>query len=159
MNVYSELDTAIQAKLVELTSLKKVEPYNNQYQNTEKDDPKPYPAVYYELLEPVNWQDAGNDWQTAQIRARMHVVVFDVKRTKNDIHAIGQEVFVKMENVTLLGTGGYILTSKWTRVSSSLQKRYKQLKVITIDFEFEIFDSSSIAVLGTQQVGFTVVPA
>ena len=157
MNVYSELDSAIKTKLQEITEVKTVEEYNDQYRNTQSEDAKEYPAVYFELLEPVNWEDAGNDWQHARIRARMHVVVFDISRTKEKIHALAQLVFLKMDGVTLLGTGGYHLTSKWKRSASSLPKRYKQLKVLLIDFEFEAFDSSSMPVLGSQLIGFTIV--
>jgi hypothetical protein len=159
MNVYSELDLATNAKLQEITSVKHVEEYNGQYLNTETEDAKLYPAVYHELLEPIIWNEEGNDWQSAKIRTRIHVVVFDLKRTKADLHTVGQDVFLKMEGVTLLGTGGYHLTSKWNRVASTLPKRYKQLKVLTIDFEYQAFDSTSMQAMETEQVGFTIVPA
>ena len=144
MKVYTELDTAIGAKLGEITALDTIEPYNQQYENTQTEDAKDYPAAYFELMEPVNWEEAGNKWQTAKIRARVHVVVFTVQRTKNKIHALGQEVFERLNGCSLIDTAGNNLTGEWTRISSSIPKRYKQLKVIKIDFEFQAFDNTAM---------------
>lgn len=158
MKVYDELDAAIKAKLLLITEFKTAEEYNDQYRNTEKDDAKDYPASYFEFLEPINWDDAGEGWQHAPVTVRIHVVSFTLRRDKVKLHTLGQKVFKAFHKSTLFGTGGYHLTSKMTRVASSVPKRYKQLKVMTIDFSFEAYDNSGMEDLGTQLVGFTIVP-
>lgn len=145
MKVYSELDKAIGAKLGDVPALKTIEPYNQQYENTQTEDAKDYPAAYFELLEPVNWEDAGYKLQTAKVRARVHLVVFTVRRTKDKILNLGQDVLELMSGASLLDSEGSNLTGEWSRVSSSIPKRYKGLKVIKIDFEFQAFDNSTMS--------------
>lgn len=157
MKVYQQLDDVTKTAISEIAELKTVEAYNDQYRNLENEDPKLYPAAYFELLEPLYWEQGLNNWQHAKVRMRIHVVVFDVKRTKVDLHDISQKVFVRLNGASFTDpTNTYNLTSAWNRVASSVPKRYKQVKVLTIDFEFEAFDASSVPTLGTQTVNITV---
>jgi len=150
MTIYSELDRALEAKLLQ-SSAATVEPFNDQYRNTEKDVAKAYPATYFELIEPINYSQAGNDYQQATIRARVHCVVYDLKDTKAKIHAFAQEIFMFLKGQKLYYQDNSELTSPLVRVSSTLPKRYKNLKVLTIDFEFEAFDMSTLPT-GLQEV-------
>lgn len=143
MTIYSELDRALLAKLSQ-SSAATVEPFNDQYRNTEKDVAKAYPATYFELIEPINYSQAGNDYQQATMRARVHCVVYDIKDSKAKIHAFGQEIFQFLKGQRLYYQDNSELTSPLVRVSSSLAKRYKNLKVLTIDFEFEAYDMTSL---------------
>lgn len=155
MKVYSDLDEAME-NLLTTTSAKTVEPFNDQYRNTETEHAKAYPAAYFELLEPISWNQAGNQYQQATMRARIHCVVFDIKTTKQKIHEFGQEIFEKLHQVKLYAAHKE-LTSEWVRSGSSLPKRYKNLKVLTIDFEFEGFDYSTLPTNLDGPVNFNVI--
>lgn len=158
MKVYQELDTQIKAALGAIPTLKTKEEYNDQYRNTESDDAKQYPAAYFELIEPMKWNTAGEGWRHATVQCRIHVVAFDIKRDKGSIHTLGQQVLEKMNGTTLMSTGNiYHLTSEWNNIDSSVPKRYKQLKVIILDFEFEAFDPSCMPNFTQQPVTFTIV--
>jgi hypothetical protein len=145
MIVYERLDVATKQHIEQLSStFKTVEPFNDQYTNTENEDAKLYPACYFELMEPVNWKQYLNNWQSATVRMRFHVVVFDIKRTKTDLHSASQLLFQLTQNATIPELDGSQLTGEFMRVASTVPKRYKQLKVITMDFEFELYDKSAI---------------
>lgn len=157
MKIYNDFDeAAVNLVLGASSSFKTIEPYNEQYQNTEKDDPKGYPALYIELLEPITWRQAGNAYQTADVRTRLHVVHFSLKTDKQGIHAHGQEAFELFNQKKLFDTDGNEMTTEWVRVGSSLPKRYRQLKVLTIDFEFGLFDRSGVFNWGQANVTFNI---
>ncbi len=156
MKIYDELDSAMEI-LFGSTTAKTVEPYNDQYRNTETDHAKAYPAVYFEMLEPINWTQGGNQFQQAKMQARLHVVVYDLTTTKTKLNAFSQEVFLKAHQVVLADADGNQLTSEWVRIRSSLQKRYKNLKVMQIDFEFEGFDYSTLPTNLSGPVSFNVI--
>lgn len=146
MKIYQLFDESLSAVLSEITEFKTIEPYNQQYQNTEKEDAKAYPAVYYELLEPVNWEALLEGLQVASVQARVHVVEFSVKREKESLHDLAQAVFKKLNGSPLYHSGAQ-LTCELARVSSSVPKRYRQVKVLTIDFKFLLVDVSNIEII------------
>ncbi len=138
MKLYDELEGAMQEAL-EATAAT-VEYYNDQYRNTDKDHAKRYPAVYFELLEPVQFTQSGTQYQQARMRARLHCVVFDLKNNKTAIHDFSQDVFIAMHQRRLKDPENRDLTTEWVRVASTMPERHGNLKVMYIDFEFEAFD-------------------
>lgn len=143
MKFYQELDDAVILHL-DSTEARTKEPFNDQYENTDTDHAKAYPAVYFELLEPVQWNQAGNQYQTAKVRGQLHCVVYDIKDSKVKIQEFAQQIFLQFHNVKLYDIEQRELTSEWVRVGSSKPKRYGNLKVIQIEFEFEGFDYSTL---------------
>lgn len=157
MKIYEELDCALGA-LLDQSSAKTVAPFNGQYRNTENDTAKAYPANYYELLEPISFTQSGNQYQQAQVRARIHCVVYDLIDSKEKINKFAQETFELLNQKRLYYADKSELTTPLVRVASSLPKRYKNLKVIMIDVEFEAFDLSSTCreVQSAELTGFTI---
>lgn len=157
MKIYQELDTqAIALVQAATTPFKTIEAYNEQYQNTTKDDAKGYPALYLELLEPINWVQSGNQLQMATVRTRLHVVHFTLKTEKTGIHELAQTAFEVFNQKALFIAPDKQLTTEWVRVASSLPKRYRQLKVLTIDFEFNLIDRSGMQLWNQANVGFVI---
>jgi len=162
MKVYQDWDDSTSVSASQLAGIfKTIEPYNEQYQNTTKDDAKGYPALYFELLEPINWTQAGNGYQTARVRSKMHVVSHSLSRTKQSIHSISQNVLENFSNKRLFIDSTEIqLTTEWVRVASSLPKRFNNLRVVIIDFEFDLIDTSLMPNLtgAPGETTFTIQP-
>lgn len=157
MKIYKELDEQVIALAQAAgTPFKTIEAYNEQYQNTTKDDPKGYPALYFELLEPINWIQSGNQYQHAPVRGRLHVVHFSLKTEKTGIHDLSQIAFTAFNQKALFTTPDNQITTEWVRVASSLPKRYRQLKVLTIDFEFNLMDRSGMQLWNQASVTFNI---
>ena len=123
MKFYQELDDVMVAAASLAAGFKTVEPYNQQYQNTEKDDPKGYPACYMEALDPINWEQAGMQFLNATMRARAHIVVNTLKTTKDGINEAGQRIFEALNQKQLWIDPTTQLTTEWVLVASSLPKR------------------------------------
>jgi len=156
MNIYNELDTAL-AAVLQTTSAKTVQPYNEQYKSTDTDHARSYPATYYELLDPISFSQAGNQYQQARVRMRMHCVVYDITEGKSKVTTFAQEVFLKLHQIKLYDADQRELTSELVRIGSDLPKRYKNLKVIIIDFECEAFDYSTLPTNLSGPITFNVL--
>lgn len=143
MKIYEELDTALKA-LLSTTSAKTVEEFNDQYHHTETDNAKSYPAIYFEVMDPMTFTQAGNQYQQATTKLRMHCVVYDLLASKTKCVDFAQEVFKKLHQIKLYDASNTELSSELCRVNGSMPKRYKNLKVILIDFECEVFDYSTL---------------
>lgn len=156
MKLDTEIDTALEAVLI-TTTAKTVEPFNDQYTNTQTEHAKAYPAVYPEVMDPVTYSQGGNAYQQARMRVRFHCVVHDIKTTKAAINTFAQEVFMKLHQLKLYDTVGRELTSEMVRIVSNKPKRYSNLKVLTIDFEFEAYDYSTLPTNLSGPVNFNIV--
>lgn len=160
MTVYDSFDTACELHIMgSLPSVfGTIEPYNEQDRNTDKEDPKKYPAIYYELLEPINWRTHGDLYQSAKVRMRLHVVEKTLKTPKSRLHAKAQQVFFAFQGAALLLEDTTIVMNNLTRVASTLPKRYRMIQKMEIDFEGELFDLSGMRQFGnsTTTPGFTI---
>ncbi len=129
-----------------LPEVKSFDWFNQQYVNTEKQKAESYPAVYFEILDPQNWQDGSNGLQVATMRIKLHCVVFNLKDEPNAVMELTQKIYLLFQGKALY-VDPIQLTSKMSRVSSEFMKRYNQLKVMTLTFEFSYFDNSAEPVL------------
>lgn len=152
MKVYQELDDCIESYMTN-SDFKKVEPFNDQYQNIKDEDPIVLPAIYWELLEPLEWNLIGNKSQSAEATIRFHVAVKTLTTNKSGIHDFGQRALDRLTGKVFWDSDGNQLTTQLVRVRSSLPKRYAGLKVIQIDFKCQLFDCSLMP--NPQQVNFT----
>ena len=126
-----------------VSEVKKFDWYNQQYQNTKDQKPINYPAVYFEILDPQNWESGSNGLQVANMRVKLHIVVFDLNDEPNAVMTLTQKVYQYFNGKSLfIIDSNTQLTSKWSRVQTEFIKRYNQLKVMTITFNFSYFDSS-----------------
>lgn len=143
MKIYKDIDTALTAALNAFSTAKTKEPYNEQYQNTTTEQAAPYPALYWEILEPLNWTDGSNGYLQAGVRLRIHCVVYDITTSRDRLFDFSEAVFQKL-SLSILTAGGMDLSSNLTLVNTSLPKRYGNLKVMTHDYACEIFNLSSL---------------
>ena len=142
MKVYSEFENAAQTRLLSVAGVKTVEEYNEQYENTISEDPIGFPAVYFELMEPIDWEQLGNNHQAADVTIKLHVVAFYLKKQQNIINDLAQSVLVKFQGFSMVDSEGNQLSTEWIRSSSTKPKRYGNLKVIQIEFKGRLMDCS-----------------
>lgn len=143
MLILNEVYTVLKARLKELTEVKKVDWYNEQYQNTEDEKATRYPAVYVEFLEPINWRQSGDKFQLADCTIKLHIVVYDILDSPLRTLQVAQAIFEHINSKGLYD-GAKQLTTELVRSSSSFPKRYNQLKVVEMNFDFEVFDVSGM---------------
>lgn len=163
MEIYNTLYTALKTKLEAIPALKSIDWYNAQYQNTEKEFAEPYPAVYIEFIDPVNFNTGGEKWQHATLRFRAHVVVHDLTTSPLGTLQIAQLVTQMLHGVDLYRTidnpdpTEEQITTKLVRVSGTMPKRFKNLKVSLVDFNCEALDSSLMDDVGLAPItNFTI---
>jgi hypothetical protein len=145
MTIYKRLKDAIEAKL-QASTANKIDWYNEQYTNMEAEKATQYPAVYIEMLDPVQWKESGRNYQHGDVVARMHCVVNDVREEPDRAINFAQRVFLSL-NGEVLTSAGQQISTELTRTSSNFPKRYGKLKVVLIDFRFEAHDLSAMPVL------------
>ncbi len=153
--IYIIIFNSLKSKLEEIPALKSVDWFNSQYTNTEKEHAEAYPAGYIEILDPIVWKDASNKMQTGTCRFMLHLVLNNLKTEPNAILLLAQDVFLKFQGVRLM-QGQNQVSGELSRYHTEMPKRYRQLKVMKIGFEAEVFDISAIAVETGVQAGFSV---
>lgn len=151
MNVYKQVYDALEAIITGIQSngsnaFKKFDWYNEQYQNTEQEKATRYPVVYLEIIDPINWNQLGNDVQCANMRAMLHVIHYDVKDSPLELMDLSQLVYSALNRKCLWLPNNDQLSTSMVRYYTELPKRYSQLKVSKIGFEFEVYDYSNIPV-------------
>lgn len=153
--IYILLYNKIKERLEQIPAIKSVDWFNQQYQNTEKDNAEPYPAVYVEFSDPTNWKTAGQKMQSATMRVELHVVVHDLKTVPNSCLELMQTVFKKLYHHVVFD-GDNQITTELDRDFTELPKRFKNLKVAKIGFMFECFDISGMDETVLTTTGFNI---
>lgn len=154
--IYITIKNKFQEQLATLPAIKSIDWYNEQYLNTEKDEVELYPAVYIEIVDPVDWGTAGDLMQHGKMRVKLHVVVDTLKPTPEPLMNLVQEVFLLI-NDQAFNNGSVAITSRWNRISTSLVKRYRKLKVMTVTFDAEVYDTTAMAAyVPVPNVTFTI---
>jgi hypothetical protein len=159
--MYKNIKTLLQELLeTKVPAIRKIDWYNQQYLNTEKQKAINYPAVYIEVLDPQNWEDASAGLQVANMRIKLHIVDFDLKDDPEDIMDLTQTVFLAVQGVALYDFVNDIqVTSKMVRVATEFTTRYNQLKRMSLTLNFAYFDYSSAPIYiqtpGATSLGIT----
>ncbi len=135
---YNSLKTLIEDRL---TSFKKVDWFNNQYERYEDLKATALPACYIEFPSDIDWQQVGNNVQYAEVDIVLHLVVFDVKDAPVSILNIASDTFKELNTQTLWDETEQ-LSTELVRVKSSLTTNYDQLKVVKMTFRTNIADIS-----------------
>jgi len=145
MDIIIRVFDAIKAQLESNNEIKTIDWYNEQYQNTEKDFPRNFKAVYIEVVDPVEFKEAGNKLQLATIRVRLHIVLFSLKDTPVDSLQFTQTVAGILNGkdlFTQMGEATVQLTTKLVRNRAAMPKRYKNQKVTNLEMICEAYDQS-----------------
>lgn len=145
--MYIQLKELLQERIVsDVSAIKSVAWFNDQYKNTKEQKAESYPAVYIEILDPVNWKQLGDGLQTAKMNIQLHVVLFNLKDEPNAVMELAQLLHVAIQRKCLLDVNDKQITSELCRISSTLPKMYNQLKVMKVTYECEFYDDSAIPV-------------
>lgn len=145
--MYIQLKELLQTSIVaNLPTVKSVDWFNDQYKNTKDQKAESYPAIYIEILDPVNWKQLGDGLQTAKMSIQLHVVLFNLKDEPNAVLELAQLLHLAIQQKCLLDVNEKQITSELCRISSTLPKRYNQLKVMKVTYEFEYYDDSAMPI-------------
>ena len=142
--IYVTLKDLVEQKIREIPEIKTVDWYNQQYENTEEDYARLYPAVYIEIADPSNWSDAGNKMQHGTVSIRLHVVDFNLKDDPVEVMQLDQKIFLKLHGNPLFDINGNQVATCLTRKTTDLVKRYNQLKIMRPVYVSEVFDISAM---------------
>lgn len=150
--MYIEIKEAIKTLInASVPTIKSVEFFNEQYTNTEKQKAEAYPALYIEILDPINWVQMGDGVQAGTMKIQLHTVVVNLSDFPDAVLELEQLVFLALQQNYFKYQDGKEMTSEIIRVSNTLPKKYKTMKVSKSTFEFEFYDHSAAA-LNTQIV-------
>jgi hypothetical protein len=146
--IYSKVKTAIEALLTPVAQIKSIDWFNDQYNNTEKEDAEPYPAVYIELQNPLTWMQAGNNMQTADATITLHVVVNSLKSEPDALFTIAALVESAIQG-KWLADGQDQLSTEIIRTVTEPKVRARNLKVYKTSFKTHLFDNTFMDVYQT----------
>lgn len=144
--IYKLIKQKLEEKLREIPEVKSVDWYNEQYQNTDKEHVEAYPAVYIEILDPVNWIPAGEQMQHGTMNVKLHVVVDSLLLSPEPVMDLSQLVFLKI-NDSAFNHEEHQITGRWIRTATDMPKRYRKLKVMKTTFEAEVYDLTAMGEL------------
>lgn len=145
MDIILRLYAAVKAQIETNPNVKTVDWYNEQYQNTEKENPRAYPAVYIEFIDPIEFTDASNKMQHTSAKILLHCVTNYLTDSPEAALNFSQWIAGTLNGKDLFTTIGETpaqLTTKLVRQNVSMPKRYKNLKVVKIQFICEAYDQS-----------------
>lgn len=138
--IYNTLYTLIEAKINAIAGIKSFDWYNQQYFNLESERAEPYPAVYFELQNPLVWKEAGNKMQNAEANITLHICVNTLEDKPNKLFAIVDLVEKAINGKIIFDASGNQVTTELVRGTTDFVLRQKNLKVFKTAFKTEIFD-------------------
>lgn len=159
MIIFNQLYDVLKGRLNAVSSVKKVDWYNDQYRNMDDEKATRYPAVYIEFIDPLVWRQSGRNFQLADCKIRLHCVVFDLTDSPIRTLNVAQDVFLAINGKSLYDTSNFQLTTELVRTESDFPKRYNQLKVEEINFSCEVFDVSDMPQVVATNPTFTILPS
>lgn len=146
MKIFNSIYTVLKSRLNEVSGIRRIDWFNDQYKNTEDEKATRYPAIYIEMLDPVEWKQSGRKFQTGRLSIRLHCVVYDIKDSPDRTIDFCQKVFEHINSKGLYDNTDFQLTTELVRSTTTFPKRYNQLKVVLMDFDCECFDVSNMPV-------------
>ena len=138
-----------------LTTVKKVDWYNRQYERYQDLKAEPLPAVYIEFPRPVNWKTAGNKLQLADVVIRLHVVMFSLEDKPVQSLSLAKQVDALL-NAKPLRQNNLYLSTALVRNESDLITEYDQLKVMVLGYATTLHDASLVPQLVPTNPQFVV---
>lgn len=159
MIILNEVYTVLKERLKDVKNIKRVDWFNNQYNNMDDEKATRYPAVYIEFINPINWNQSGNKYQYATCTIRLHCVLFDIRDSPLRALKFGQLIFEEINSKALYDDNKTQLTSELVRRDTTFPTRYNQLKVVEMDFECEVYDTTGMPQLkDVANVDFIINP-
>ena len=155
MIVYDKLYRAIKTHLNDVLKIKRVDWFNNQYENFEDNKAIPRRAVFVEIADPITWEQM-TPGQSGEVRVVLHCMINDVKESPIRAIEYTQEVFKSLQRKDMMDSDGNQLTTEMLRTQSAMPKRYDQVKVTTLTFTAQVYDDSSIDDVQSGNVDFNV---
>lgn len=143
MEVYNKFEIALLEWLNYVSDVQTKAWYNQQYENTDEEKAIVYPAVFFELG-PLRWKQLGDKQQSATARLTLHHVINDYDDSPNNLFDLVQKVYNQLTHVGLNQLDQNPLTSEFVRTDSELVTRFKMLKVMKVDYTFELYDYSIV---------------
>lgn len=155
--IVQRINSDIRACFDEDKYIKKVLPFNSQYDNTEDDRPHAYPMLYVEV-DKIDWHKDTNNYvdqtqqpQSADIYIRLHLVYHsladhDFDREK-EINLLVDYVTYKVQR---LGSGADLTDGSYTSLIRTYEERRSydnMLSVVILTFHtlaYEVYDIEKI---------------
>lgn len=155
--IVQRINSDIRACFDEDKYIKKVLPFNSQYDNTEDDRPHAYPMLYVEV-DKIDWHKDTNNYvdqtqqpQSAEIDIRLHLVYHsladhDFNREK-EINLLVDYVTYKVQR---LGSGTDLTDGSYTSLIRTYEERRSydnMLSVVILTFHtlaYEVYDIEKI---------------
>lgn len=157
MIVLNTIYTLLKEQLKSVDGIKKIDWFNDQYNNMEDEKATRYPAVYVEINDPIQWQQSGDRFQHGTATLRLHVVLYDITDSPVRCLEFAQKVFEKINSNSLYDDENFQWTTELVRQATTFPKRYNQLKVAQMDFVCEVFDVTNMPLrVSADDVGFIV---
>lgn len=126
-----------------LSTVKTVDWFNDQYNRYEDLKAQSFPAAYIEFVDPLKWETNGNKLQSARSRIKVHLVIFDIADAPNKGLNLGKDLFKAMHGLVLVNDDEQ-LSTELVRVESDLNTTFDQLKIIEMVFETTLYDTSAM---------------
>lgn len=136
---FNSLQTLIEDNL---TDIKKVDWFNDQYNRYEDIKALPKKLCLIEFPDTIDWQARGNGVQQADVDIRLHLVVIDIKDSPVSIYQYAANVYQFLDK-KVLWDGNDQLSTELVRVRSTKITPDTQVKVIILDFRTNIIDTSA----------------
>jgi hypothetical protein len=155
MKIYELFETALLERLNSVTTIQTKEWYNQQYERATVEKPFPRPAVYFELA-PLVWKQLGNKVQSATAKLTLHHVVENYIDSPTEAFTLAQATYQSLTHEALITPDNTPITSPLVRTDSELIDRYTMLKVVKVQYEFELYDYSIVDPTTPVSPGFTI---
>jgi|GEM_PF-2319741 len=128
----------------QIDTLKGVDYYNEQYDNTEHEKGKLYPRIYVEFEDEMEWLSGGDGIQTSETEIKLHYVYYDLGESPEPALVAAENLHKAIANKPLKDSNGGHLATGLNRSSSELVTRFKNLKVIILSYTTEFTDCSTV---------------
>lgn len=146
MIVLNTIYTLLKEQLKSVKGIKKIDWFNDQYNNMEDEKATRYPAVYIEINDPIQWRQSGDRFQHGTVTLRLHIVLYDINDSPVRCLEFAQKVFEQVNSKSLYDEDNFQWTTELVRQATTFPKRYNQLKVAQMDFVCEVFDVTNVPV-------------
>lgn len=142
--MYTTYKNALETKIkASVGAIKTIDYYNRQYERYEDLKAIKFPACYIEFERPITWRTEGDGLQTADTFIKVHLVVLDLKDNPEAALSLGKETFKKLHLKRLMD-GAEQLSTELVRKTSELVDDFDQLKVVIIQFNTTLYDTTTL---------------
>jgi hypothetical protein len=143
MKIYQLFETALMDRLNSVTQINTIAWYNQQYERADQEKAFPRPAVFFELA-PLVWTQLGNKVQSATATLTLHHVVENYADSPSEAFTLAQATYQSLTHEALIDSTNTPISSPLVRTDSELIDRFNMLKVVKVQYQFELYDYSII---------------